>query len=100
MYGPCLEAPIEFGKVSGYTAPACCHQWRPKNYHLWLRFDTIYALSNIFMFEVEVLQGKMLSEFQAGLQDGELDLAFPFRSNRFPSYQIHQIGKFEAFMDT
>ena len=92
------SSPIETGAVLRYNGSAIING-RKQNAIRGPHLDTIYELSNIFKFDVEVLQGYPGNKYQPGLLAGEIDLATPWGANLFASYQTFQIGRFGYEMD-
>ena len=85
--------PIETGKVLYYSGSAVINGVK-QNAMRGPHYDTIYELSNIFKFDVEIKEGFSAAKYRAGLIDGDIDLAMPWGSSYFSSYQVFQVGRF------
>ena len=92
------ERPIETGSVIGYKGTTVVNGVKQPTIR-GPHFDTIYALSNIFSFDVELRQGQDARGLRASLLTGDVDFVLPYPSYLFPNYQTFQIGRFGTFMD-
>ena len=90
--------PIQTGRVVSYAGMAVINgetKFTIRGPH----FDTLYELSNIYKFDIEVKQNYDIGKFHRGILTGDIDFAFPFPSSRFTSYQMFQAGRFAYFLD-
>ena len=90
--------PIETGNVLHYYGSAVINGVIKQNALVGPHFDTIYELSNIFKFDIELKQDISLGDFHTGVLSGDLDIAMGF-ANFFSSYQVFQIGEYGYEMD-
>ena len=92
--------PIQTGRVVSYAGSALINGQTKQNVIRGPHFDTMYELSNIFKFDLEVKEKYGIAKFHQGLLTGDIDLAFPYPSNGFTSYQHFQMGRFSVFLDS
>ena len=68
--------PIQTGRVVSYAGSALINGQTKQNVIRGPHFDTMYELSNIFKFDLEVKEKYGIAKFHQGLLTGDIDLEF------------------------